>query len=160
MKLSREQSERLLREHGICVTEACDRCGQLLGSARWTRKGEPGEWCSAACRDGISTPKPVATLRHDTVPRRIGARPEEQPRKHENNAQKCRAYRKRLKSASTTRNTPWEPTENAQLASAKNGSRGGHVVRETAAVVRAPIEKSQLSETSGHARSVEEAPVL
>lgn len=53
MKLTREQSQKLLRERGIWITEACDKCGKLLGSVRWTRKGEPGEWCSAQCRDGI-----------------------------------------------------------------------------------------------------------
>jgi hypothetical protein len=54
MKLKREQSQKLLRDRGIWITEACDRCGQLLGSVRWTRRGDPGEWCSATCRDGVS----------------------------------------------------------------------------------------------------------
>ena len=54
MKLNKEQSERLLRKRGIWVSDACDKCGQLLGSVRWTRKDEPGEWCSLACRDGVS----------------------------------------------------------------------------------------------------------
>ena len=54
MKLTREQSKKLLQERGIWVTNACDKCGQLLGSVSWTRKGEPGEWCSALCRDGVS----------------------------------------------------------------------------------------------------------
>src|SRR5580704_8248650 len=53
MKLSREQSQKLLQERGIWITNACDKCGQLLGAVRWTRRGEPGEWCSAECRDGI-----------------------------------------------------------------------------------------------------------
>src|SRR5215469_7753244 len=53
MKLSREQSQRLLRDRSIWLTKACDKCSRLLGSVRWTRKGEPGEWCSAECRDGI-----------------------------------------------------------------------------------------------------------
>jgi len=53
MKLTEEQSQRLLRGRGIWITEACDKCGQSLGSVRWTRKDEPGEWCSIACRDGI-----------------------------------------------------------------------------------------------------------
>jgi hypothetical protein len=54
MKLSREQSQKLLRVRGIWGTEACDKCGQLLGSVRWTRKSEPGEWCSKECRDGVA----------------------------------------------------------------------------------------------------------
>jgi hypothetical protein len=54
MRLRREQCEKLLSELGIWVTEACDKCGQLLGSVGWTRKDGPGEWCSRACRDGIA----------------------------------------------------------------------------------------------------------
>jgi len=54
MKLTKEQSQKFLQERGIWVTNACDKCGQLLGSVSWTRKGEPGEWCSALCRDGVS----------------------------------------------------------------------------------------------------------
>ena len=53
MKLTKAQSQTLLRERGIWITEACDKCGKLLGSVRWTRRGEPGEWCAAECRDGI-----------------------------------------------------------------------------------------------------------
>src|ERR1700730_8782252 len=62
MKLKREQSQKLLRERGIWVTGACDKWGQLLDSVRWTRKGERGEWCSAACRDGIkiTAPAPIS----------------------------------------------------------------------------------------------------
>ena len=155
-KLTKEQSYELLRHRGIWITAACDRCGQLLGAMRWTRRGEAGEWCSARCRDGVKAPESVAKVRHDAAKsrQRIGARPAGRPRKHENNAQKCRAYRKRLKNSLATRNTPSELTENAQLPSPENGSHAAHVVRRTAAGVRAPIEKSQLSETNGNARSV------
>jgi hypothetical protein len=63
MKLTREQSQKLLQECGIWSTEVCDRCGQLLGSVRWTRAGQPGEWCSAECRDGVKVAAP--TLKAD-----------------------------------------------------------------------------------------------
>ena len=53
VKLNLEQSQKLLQEHGIWITEACDRCGRLLGSVCWTQRGEPGDWCSAECRDGV-----------------------------------------------------------------------------------------------------------
>ena len=53
MKLNQEQRQKLLHELGIGVTEACDKCGQLLGSIRWTRRSKPGEWCSPLCRDGL-----------------------------------------------------------------------------------------------------------
>ena|ERR1700726_489451 len=53
MQLSEGQSRQLLLEHGVYSLEACDRCGALLGSVRWTTLGELGAWCSQKCRDGI-----------------------------------------------------------------------------------------------------------
>jgi len=41
---------RLLEDRGISVTECCDKCGQLLGSVRFMRRGDPGVWCSSKCR--------------------------------------------------------------------------------------------------------------
>jgi hypothetical protein len=43
---------QLLIERGIFATEACDRCGQILGAVRYTRAGDPGVWCGRECRDG------------------------------------------------------------------------------------------------------------
>lgn len=48
--LREELRRRLLEDRGIHVTEACDKCGQLLGSVRYTRRGELGEYCSGECR--------------------------------------------------------------------------------------------------------------
>jgi hypothetical protein len=42
-----------LRVHGTYVTEACEKCGRLLGPVRFTRRGDAGAWCSRACRDGV-----------------------------------------------------------------------------------------------------------
>jgi uncharacterized Zn finger protein (UPF0148 family) len=53
MKLNEKQTRQLLRTHETFLTEACDQCGQLLGSVRFTRQGEGGAWCSRACRDGV-----------------------------------------------------------------------------------------------------------
>jgi hypothetical protein len=53
MRLTTAQSEQLLEQHGIWIKVTCDRCGNLLGAVRWTRRGEPGEWCSGVCRDGV-----------------------------------------------------------------------------------------------------------
>jgi hypothetical protein len=53
MQLTETQSRDMLRVHGACVTEACDRCGRILGHVRWTILGESGEWCSRRCRDGM-----------------------------------------------------------------------------------------------------------
>jgi len=53
MQLTEMQSRKLLRTHGVYVTCACDRCGKILGAVRYTRRDEPGEWCSEVCRDGF-----------------------------------------------------------------------------------------------------------
>src|ERR1035437_4906843 len=53
MRLSEAQSYELLRVHGAYVTEACDRCGTVLGPIRWTIRGVPEAWCSQKCRDGV-----------------------------------------------------------------------------------------------------------
>jgi hypothetical protein len=53
VRLTEAQSRALLAKHGVRVTEACDQCGQILGPVRFTRYGEPGEWCSRECRDGL-----------------------------------------------------------------------------------------------------------
>ena len=53
MRLTEQQSRALLAKHGMYVTEACDTCGKILGPVRFTRKDQPGEWCSRECRDGI-----------------------------------------------------------------------------------------------------------
>jgi hypothetical protein len=128
MKLTKEQSQKLLRERGIWITAACDRCRQLLGAVRWTTKGEPGEWCSAACRDGVKAERPtsasieVAAAVNRQQQKRIGSRPSGRPRTHATNAEKQRSYRGRLKNGLALRNAPSEHIENAQLADAKNGS--------------------------------------
>lgn len=50
MMLKEELRRRLLEDRGIHVKEYCDKCGQLLGAVRYTRRGELGEWCSRECR--------------------------------------------------------------------------------------------------------------
>lgn len=56
MRLSAEQSKQIFEQHGCWVNEACDACGQILGPVRWTRSGEPGVWCSRACRGDVERP--------------------------------------------------------------------------------------------------------
>jgi endogenous inhibitor of DNA gyrase (YacG/DUF329 family) len=55
MKLTMEQRRKFFREFDVWITEACDECGQLLGSVRWIRSGEATGFCSAVCRDGIKS---------------------------------------------------------------------------------------------------------
>src|SRR5215475_14142075 len=50
MKITASQSRELLERFGCYVTEACDKCGRVLGPVRYTRKDEAGEWCSRECR--------------------------------------------------------------------------------------------------------------
>src|SRR5690349_20304325 len=81
MMLREDLRSRLLADRGIDVKECCDRCGQLLGAVRFTRKDEPGVWCSRECRgDEVQ----------NTV--RRGGR----PRKHDSDAAKQSAYRDRI----------------------------------------------------------------
>lgn len=75
MKLSDDQKQKLRDERGIIADEACDGCGKILGCVRWTRKGEPGEWCSRQCRDGIEH----AANAQARIERRRNGRPAKYP---------------------------------------------------------------------------------
>jgi hypothetical protein len=51
--LTEARSCDLLRTDGVYLTRACDQCGTLIHYAnRFTRKDDPGVWCSRECRDG------------------------------------------------------------------------------------------------------------
>jgi hypothetical protein len=50
MMLREELRKRLLEDRGVYVKECCDKCGQLLGPIRYTRKDDSGVWCSRECR--------------------------------------------------------------------------------------------------------------
>ena len=58
MRLSIQQSRELLERYGVFANSVCDRCGLILGPLRFTRRGEPGEWCSRKCRDGAEAHAP------------------------------------------------------------------------------------------------------
>lgn len=79
--LREDLRRRLLADRGCYVTEACDKCGQVLGAVRYTRRGELGVWCSQQCRGDVERP----------AIRRGG-----RPRKHESAADRQRAYRHRV----------------------------------------------------------------
>jgi hypothetical protein len=53
MFISPELRRRLQADTGSCVTEACNRCGRLLGAVRFTRANDSAAWCSRICRDGV-----------------------------------------------------------------------------------------------------------
>jgi hypothetical protein len=58
VQLTNKQSYELLANHGVFVREICDRCGQILGPGRYTRKDQRSRWCSRQCRDGVDTREP------------------------------------------------------------------------------------------------------
>ncbi len=58
MMLTAEQQASVFEAHGVCVNEACDKCGKVLAEVRWTRKDMPEACCSRLCRDNKAS-KPV-----------------------------------------------------------------------------------------------------
>jgi hypothetical protein len=58
MLLTTQQSHDLLQDHGVFVRDCCDKCGQLLGPVRFTRRSDSGVWCSRECRDGTDAHAP------------------------------------------------------------------------------------------------------
>lgn len=95
MRLTEAQSRALLAKHGVRVTEACDQCGQILGPVRFTRYGEPGEWCSRECRDGVQAAVRSRTTRKGGRPRKYRSDRERQAAKRQQQAAWQRGYRKR-----------------------------------------------------------------
>jgi hypothetical protein len=98
MNLTEEQSRELFRRTGNYLKEACDRCGKPLAEVRYTRRGEPGEWCSKICRDGEAA---VAL-------RRKGGR----PTKYRDAKQRSKAnarYQQEFRHRQDVRKTPSQP---------------------------------------------------
>ena len=58
MRLTGEQSYTLLEKRGCYASEACDKCGQILGPVRFARRNDSGAWCSRQCRDGAAAHTP------------------------------------------------------------------------------------------------------
>src|SRR5215469_14222995 len=58
MRLTTKQSRELFEKFGIYAKECCDKCGQVLGPVRYTRKDDTSEWCSRECRDGYTCHAP------------------------------------------------------------------------------------------------------
>ncbi len=69
MRLTEAQSRALLYKHGVYITEACDKCGKILGHVRFTRYGEAGEWCSRLYYDGAPVAeRRIAERRQNAMP--------------------------------------------------------------------------------------------
>jgi hypothetical protein len=63
MQLSTSQQAELRVTHGICANEVCNACLKPLDHIRYTRKNQPGEWCSRVCRDGVEVAERFAATR-------------------------------------------------------------------------------------------------
>jgi hypothetical protein len=76
MRLTTEQSYAALERFGCYVTEACDKCGKLLGPVRYTRRGEEGVWCSGECRGDAerSVRRGLVQRKHATLEERLAGR--------------------------------------------------------------------------------------
>jgi hypothetical protein len=55
MLLTVAQAYELLAARGAFARKACDRCRQVLGPVRFTRRSEAGVWCSRECRGDAAT---------------------------------------------------------------------------------------------------------
>jgi hypothetical protein len=53
MKLTAALQAEIKSVYELCVNGVCDACHKLLDHIRYTRKDQPGEWCSRVCRDGV-----------------------------------------------------------------------------------------------------------
>jgi hypothetical protein len=81
VNLTTQQRYTLLEKHSCYITEICDACGKGIGPVRYTRQGDSGVWCSREC---------CGDQRQETVRRRG------RPRRFKTNADRQRAYRKRI----------------------------------------------------------------
>jgi hypothetical protein len=98
MRLTEQQSRALLAKHGMYVTEACDTCGKILGPVRFTRKDQPGEWCSRECRDGIEAAEhydATRNYRKGGRPRKYQTEQERKAARRRQNANRQQAFRQR-----------------------------------------------------------------
>ena len=126
MRLSEKQIVELQRSHGVLVREACDSCGKILGAVRWTRRSEPGEWCSEICRDGSGAVE-SRNLRRAGRPRKYKSERQRRIAKRVQGAARQRAFRRR---SGVTRNC-LKLTEHAALTDAS--FRSGCPPSQTAA---------------------------
>ena len=92
MLLTLQQRNEVFAKHGCYAKDCCDRCGQLLGPVRFTRRGESGIWCSQKCRgDGDRT-----TIRKGGRPRRYKTEHDRREAERRQNAERQKAFRERV----------------------------------------------------------------
>ena len=95
MRLTEAQSCELLRAYGVYAKEACDRCGKVLGPVRYTRYGEPGEWCPRLCRDGYAAAERHHAARRGGRPRKYETERERRVAERRQTANRQQSFRQR-----------------------------------------------------------------
>jgi hypothetical protein len=91
MLLTPQQSHELLAKHGCYAKECCGRCGLLIGSVCFTRRGDAGVWCSRKCRgDGDRT-----TIRKGGRPRKYKTERDRRLAERRQNAERQKTFRGR-----------------------------------------------------------------
>jgi hypothetical protein len=95
MKLTEEQSRTLLAKYALYASEACDKCGKILGPVRYKRKDEPGEWCSRLCRNGAAIAEPYRATRRGGRPPKYRTDRERRRAERRQNAIRQQAFRQR-----------------------------------------------------------------
>ncbi len=92
MLLTIQKSYELLAKYQFFAREICDTCGIVLGEIRFTRRDEPGVWCSRECRgDGDRR-----TIRKGGRPRKYKTENERRQAERRQNAERQKAFRVRV----------------------------------------------------------------
>jgi hypothetical protein len=79
--LAIQKSYELLANYGCFAREICDKCGIVLGAVRFTRRSEPGVYCSRECRgdaDRSATLRPGRPRKYKTDRQRRAAKTRQQ----------------------------------------------------------------------------------
>lgn len=113
MRLSIQQSRSLFEKYGAYAKSACDKCSVILGSVRFTRQGEPGEWCSRECRGDLSK----HSIRKGGRPRRYEGEAARRQAQKRHSAARQRAFRERVR---RNGKPPCSPIETKDLQTQKS----------------------------------------
>ena len=81
MLLAIQKSYELLANYGFFAREICDKCGNVLGAVRFTRRGESEVYCSRECRGAdqrSATSRPGRPRKYGTDGERRAAKTRQQ----------------------------------------------------------------------------------
>ena len=92
MMLTPQQSYELQAKHACFIKECCDRCGQILGPVRFTRRGDAGIWCGQKCRGDADR----KLVRKGGRPRKYKTENDRRQAERRQNAERQKAFRGRV----------------------------------------------------------------